>query len=321
LNFGDIGRMNDPPENDVYHQKHVYEHRPILYRYPNIFEKIQSVKEACELSKHTSGSAIDRVKDNIKEGDCPVCCCTLSDDNVIIVKCCGKILCADCGVKGTHITRTQNAIAGKCPNCRAFIAFTDLIFINTDGLNLDDILNCEVTDILNTDPVEEKKHGIPPRPQVNSCKYDVLRRIIAGDEIPDTTQSDVNIPGMLVGLTDLPEAPPNHRKVIVFSRYDESLNELEKKMTEEKVRYIRLGGTAAQIDTAVREFQDSYEGANILLINGERYASGLNLQTATDLVFTHKIIDISIESQIIGRIQRLGRVYKAHIHYILYNNE
>ena len=96
---------------------------------------------------------------------------------------------------------------------------------------------------------------------------------------------------------------------------------MEEKMKGLKIQYKRLGGTAAQIHEVATEFQDSYEGTNVLLINGEKYASGLNLQTATDLVFMHKIMDRNIESQIIGRIQRLGRKYKAHVHYILYDDE
>ena len=126
---------------------------------------------------------------------------------------------------------------------------------------------------------------------------------------------------MIEGIKELPEAPNEHRKTIIFSKFDESLNNIEKKMKEADINYKRLGGTSAQIHKIATEFQDSYDGVNVLLINGEKYASGLNLQSATDLVFMHKIMDRNIESQIIGRIQRLGRVYKAHVHYILYEDE
>ena len=105
--------LDDPDEGDTYHQKHVYKQRPIEYNYPDIKGKVVAVQEACEMSKTESGTAIERVKDNIKEGDCPVCCGDLNDDDAIIVRCCGKILCADCGVQGTNFVRygTQSKVS------------------------------------------------------------------------------------------------------------------------------------------------------------------------------------------------------------------
>ena len=152
-------------------------------------------------------------------------------------------------------------------------------------------------------------------------KLEVLKKIIDGTDLPNKQQKHVNIKGMIEGVKELPEAPKEHRKVIIFSKFNESLVSMSKWFVDQNIKYKRLGGTASQIHDIAVEFHDSYEGNNILLINGEKYASGLNLQSATDLVFMHKITDISIESQIIGRVQRLGRKYKAHIHYILYSDE
>jgi SNF2 family DNA or RNA helicase len=156
---------------------------------------------------------------------------------------------------------------------------------------------------------------------MDKTKFDILRKIILGENLPNKQKKNVTIKGMLEGIKELPEAPKEHRKTIIFSKFDESLNDMEKKIKENEIGYKRLGGTASQIHAVATEFQDSYDGVNVLLINGEKYASGLNLQSATDLVFMHKIMDRNIESQIIGRIQRLGRVYKAHVHYILYDDE
>lgn len=304
-------------EDDVYHQKHVYEQRPIKYKYPDIKGKVLSVKGACEISKTESGTAIERVKDNIKEGDCPVCCSDLNDDDAIIVRCCGKILCADCGIKGTNLTRYGNSIEGKCPNCRSRIGFTDLIFLE-EGFDLEDIIREE--QVKEEEVIPENANEIVEEKE-DKTKFDILRKIIQGENLPNKQQKNVVIKGMLEGIKELPEAPKEHRKTIIFSKFDESLNDMEKKMKEVGIEYKRLGGTAAQIHGIATEFQDSYDGVNVLLINGEKYASGLNLQSATDLVFMHKIMDRNIESQIIGRIQRLGRVYKAHVHYILYDDE
>jgi SNF2 family DNA or RNA helicase len=308
--------LDDPDEDDVYHQKHVYEKRPIKYKYPDIKGKVVAVLKACEVSKAESGKAIERVKDNIKEGDCPVCCCDLNDNDAIIVRCCGKILCADCGIQGTNLVRYGNSIEGKCPNCRAIIGFTDLIFLE-EGFDLEDI----VTEEKEEEPREITEDVKKIVEEKENTKFDILRKIILGENLPNKQEKNVTIKGMLEGIKELPEAPKKHRKTIIFSKFDESLNDMEKKIKENKISYKRLGGTSSQIHAVATEFQDSYDGVNVLIINGEKYASGLNLQSATDLVFMHKIMDRNIESQIIGRIQRLGRIYKAHVHYILYEDE
>lgn len=313
LDIPGFAYLNEPDDEDVYYQKHVYEKRPIEYKYPDIKGKVENVQHACIIDKEESGKAIERVKDNIKEGDCPVCCGDLNDDDAIIVKCCGKILCADCGIQGTNLARRDSSITGKCPNCRSLIGFTDLIFINGD-FDLDNILSQKCV------PGEDNKVEVTNEKK-DLTKFDILLKIINGEDLPNKIQKNVAIKGMLVGIKDLPEAPKEHRKVIIFSKFEESLNDIDKKMRGSGLRFKRLGGTAAQIHGIATEFQDSYEGINVLLINGEKYASGLNLQSATDLVFMHKIVDRNIESQIIGRIQRLGRTYKAHIHYILYDDE
>lgn len=306
--------LEEPEEEDFYHKKHVYQQRPIDYKYADIKGKVLSVQDDCLMSKAESGTAIERVKDNIKEGDCPVCCGELKDDDAIIVRCCGKILCADCGIQGTNLIRRGQCIEGKCPNCRARIGFDDLIFLE-EGFDLEDIIaeenvesnGCEIEHI--------------DEDNTNKTKFDILRKIILGENLPNKKKKNVIIKGMLEGIKELPDAPKEHSKTIIFSKFDESLNNIEEKMRDAGIVYKRLGGTASNIHAIATEFQDSYDGVNVLLINGEKYASGLNLQTATNLVFMHKIMDRNIESQIIGRIQRLGRVYKAHVHYILYDDE
>jgi SNF2 family DNA or RNA helicase len=226
------------------------------------------------------------------------------------VRCCGKILCAGCGIQGTKLTRYGKAVEGKCPNCRARIAFTDLIFIN-GNFDLDSII---------TDTPEYKQDiKRVENVKINNTKLSVLMNII--NNKPDARQKkNVVIAGMLEGINELPEAPVDKRKIIVFSKFEESLNSLETQLKTANVCFRRLGGTSAQIHATATEFQDT-NNIKVLLINGEKYASGLNLQSSTDLVFMHKIVDRNIEAQIIGRIQRLGRQYKAHIHYILYEDE
>jgi hypothetical protein len=320
LDIPGFNTLDDPDEEDVYHQKHVYNQRPIEYNYPGIKTKVLTVKEHCINRKKIAGVAIDRVKDNIKEGDCPICMNPLDGDDTIIMRKCGTIVCSDCGIQGSQLRRDGKTLTGKCPKCRRPIAFTDLIFMNADF----DLKS--ITDVGTTTLIEEKKEvkevkEVKEENDEELTKIQTLIRIIEGKRAIRHLKKKVGIRGMLAGNRELPDAPNNKRKVIIFSKFNESLNDMEKKMTEACIKFKRLGGTTDQIHAVACEFQDSHDGVNVLLINGEKYASGLNLQTATDLVFMHKIIDRNIEAQIIGRIQRLGRQYKAYVHYILYNEE
>ena len=55
-------------------------------------------------------------------------------------------------------------------------------------------------------------------------------------------------------------------------------------------------------------------------MNAQHYGSGLNLQMATDIVIYHEMVK-ELETQVIGRAQRLGRSEPLLVHYLLHENE
>jgi hypothetical protein len=56
------------------------------------------------------------------------------------------------------------------------------------------------------------------------------------------------------------------------------------------------------------------------MLNAQHYGSGLNLQMATDIIIYHEL-DIELETQVIGRAQRLGRTTQLNVYYLLNDNE
>lgn len=319
LDIGGFELLPVPTKDDIYYQKDVYKQRPIEYNYTSIKEKVTNVKNKCIALKHESGKAVDRVKDNIREGECPVCTENLEDSDAIIMRCCGKIMCASCGIRGSQLRRKDSSINGRCPYCRRYIALTDLIFLN-DGFDLYTIIE-ENEDMFENEETKEMMEDTVKKTKPPKTKIDALLRIINNEDLPNKVECNLNIPGMLIGTNELPEAPKEHQKTIIFSMFDESLDGIEKKLNDAGVNFKRLCGTAKKLHEISSEFHDSYDGVNVLLINGAKYSSGQNLQSATNLVFMHKIIDHNIEGQIVGRVQRAGRKYKAHIYYILYDDE
>jgi SNF2 family DNA or RNA helicase len=283
-------------------------------------------------AKEKDGAAISRVMDNIKEGMCQICCLPLEGIDTLIVRCCGLIVCDICSIKGNQLSvrwshkLKATTLLGSCANCKADIdPRKDLIYLNQD-FDIESILNArgdEVPDV--PEPVVEEKivpdeeKKVDPMDEIKNPKLKALLQICRG-EIPDDRKSfEVNIPHLLQGRTNKPLDKDTPPKVLVFANYNETLNTIEEFLVEWKVPFLRLAGSSTQIAETVKKF---HTYGTVLLINSQQHCAGLDLQhCSTDLVYYHKILDQNLESQVCGRIQRLGRKVNARIHYLLYKNE
>jgi hypothetical protein len=298
----------NPDEEDKYNKKDLLSFREVEYKYPGVNSIIDSTNEEYTNIKITSGLAIQRVKDNIKHGNCPVCAIDLQEaKDIIIVKCCSAVFCGNCGIKAQNRGHRNN---GVCGNCRTHISIKDMIYIG-DEINLDQIENEEFED--------EKEIKIETlKPSVIRTKYTAVIDIINGVNVPEANRVDMHIPNMMKGSLIANE--PKIRKVLIFSNYDETLDLVIKELQINKVHFWRLMGSMYDINKTANEFTQ-YNNTCALVINSTRHCSGLNLQAATDLIFMHYIIDPAIESQVVGRGHRLGRTSPLNIWYLQYKNE
>ena len=296
-------------KNDKYGKKDLLSFREIEYKYPGVNVIIDSTNEEYSSIKKTTGLAIQRVKDNIKHGNCPVCSLDLQEaKDIIIVKCCSAIFCGNCGIKAQNRGVRSN---GVCSNCRTHISIRDMIYIS-DEIDLNKIENEEFEDEKVIDVKTLKKsYGI-------RTKYNAIIDIINGDVVPEAKRVDMHIPNMMKGSTVVAE--PKTRKVLIFANYDETLDLVIKELKSAEIHFWHLMGSMYEINTIATEFTN-YNGTCALVINSTRHCSGLNLQTSTDLIFTHYITDPAIESQVVGRGHRLGRKTPLNIWYLQYKNE
>jgi SNF2 family DNA or RNA helicase len=99
----------------------------------------------------------------------------------------------------------------------------------------------------------------------------------------------------------------NH-KILVFSNSDESFNIITKKMKDLKHKHLK--GTSSHIANVINEFKTS--DLNLLFMNAKHFGAGLNIENATDIIFYHEM-DKDLETQIIGRAQRMGRIGQLNI--------
>lgn len=308
---------NPDPEDKYYTKTDLTEFRDIEYKYPGVNSLLKTCNTEYTDVKNQNGLAIQRVKDNIKHGICPVCRIDLTEcKEVIIVKCCNAVFCTKCGINAQQLndrySRLQN---GNCSNCRARLTIKDLIYIG-DEINIEDIEEDNIEDD------DEKDEELDPKTLKKSLekrnKYIALIDIINGEKPIEDVRVDLHIPNMMKGAMNLPEEKT--RKVLIFANYEETLKEITKILDEKKIHYWKLQGGINEIAETSFKFTE-YKGTCAMVINSSKHCAGLNLQTATDLVFAHRMIDQSIESQVAGRGHRLGRTSPLNIWYMLYDNE
>lgn len=303
--------MNDRAD-DKYGKKDLLQFREIEYKYPGVGKLLTDTEEEYNKIKETNGNAIERVKNNIKSGSCPVCHLDFEDsDEFVIVKCCNKIFCVRCGIDAQNL-RNRN-LTGRCSNCRSTLTIKDLIFIGSEI----DIQNISEENIEET--TEEKLVIAAKNTEEENVKtkYDAIIAIIKNIKM-DNQRIDMFIPNMMKGTLNLPEV--NVRKVLIFTNYDESIKNVTEELTKNSVLYWKLHGTSREIAETAAKFTECTENC-ALVINSAQHCSGLNLQTATDLIFLHVILDKAVESQVAGRGHRIGRKSPLNIWYLLYKNE
>jgi hypothetical protein len=302
----------NPDETDTYYGiERLNNFEDIKYKYPNISGILREAYLKYENIKNKAGLSIQRVKDNIKHGECPICIRSLATvDDYIIVKCCNNILCRQCGI-------SSQLVGGKisrCSNCRAQLTVKDLIFVG-ESLDLDKIVNEEFDD---SEPADDSSASSTESETEIDNKFDAVIAIIKKKKIKNDVRVELNLPNVIKGSCYLKEA--QNRKVLIFANYKESLTKMSEKLEKNGIKFWTLGGTAKEIFELSNNFTEC-ETECALLIKATEYCSGLNLQTATDLIFLHRMENVELECQVIGRGQRMGRNSPLNIWYMLFENE
>lgn len=298
---------------------------------PCVINIIDDINRDNNEDKITNGKAIQRVKDNLKDGDCPITCESLADSKgVIVLKCCGVAISHEAGE--LLFTNTKSYVTPTCPKCRANIDASMIIKIDR-SIDFNQILND------NFDLPEENHKDVSNKNDLDNIddmldkmeiseKLKCVIKIIQGkdDELATikSTRNDISIPHLLTGHVDLGDAPNNIKKILIYANYKETTDALENALNLAKIKYAKVLGTTSVIKNICAKYHLSNgddDAVNVLLISGPNFCAGLDLQNTTDLIFLHKIVDKNIELQIAGRGARYGRTNNFNIHYILYDNE
>lgn len=285
-----------------------------------LIEELDNMCETFLKKKEKSNIIINRVKDNIKEGICPVCNLTLKGGDVFINKCCGTVLDSICWKKTTHLYKCGGKILGKCPNCMNSInLLTDMIVIK-EKFNIDTILSSRGDEYIEGVDIKIDNTNLLEATLYNKNKKLInLLKIIRCDNPKNKKLIKSKIMNVLEGSVYIEPPKDLKRKFLIFTNYNESINLIDKFLTENLIKFSVLRGQYKTMTKIIHAFKTS--DINVLIINSEQNCAGLDLQFASDLIYFHRIIDQSVESQVGGRIQRIGRQYSANIHYLCFKNE
>ena len=111
-------------------------------------------------------------------------------------------------------------------------------------------------------------------------------------------------------------------KMLIFSDFSNSFNSITGILSKYNLKYAMIKGSGSTINKTVANFK-STQGADkidVLMLNADFCAAGINLENATDIVFYH-MMSTTKTTQIIGRGQRPGRTQALNVWKLCYENE
>ena len=339
---------NDEHTSKKYSKRDLTFFRPIKYNYPNIDNILEESKTRYSIIKEKIGYAIERVKDNINHGECAICFDNLEDSaDSVILTCCGVIMCSECFVPATKMTNKGDKILGKCSHCRQSINLTDIIYLDSKKTNIKSIFD-KLEDSNNLketkEEKEEEKEEKEKKEDEDNLQYSTSLKlddkpklkqmldIILSENISrkksktclKTAKINIKTTNLLKSNPNNVGVKPNYKKILIFADYDETIKYIHNLTSSDnnskKFQCWVLEGTYKNIYDKAVKFQN-YNDNCILIINSAKHCSGIELNTATDIIFAHHISDVSVRSQVIGRAQRIGRKYDLNVHFVLYKNE
>lgn len=283
-----------------------------------LFVALGELRCEAEKAKNNSKRVLERVRENLSGGECPVCCSELS--SVVITQCCHLVVCEVCLMKAFRMTREGSSmnIVGMCPQCRAKVDLKkDIIYINGEQ-TIKEIMQKKDIEIQLVEStkcvVRERPEDIPERNQKLKALYD----IIAGYPPENTKEIPYGFENVLFGMNNI--EPPENKKVLVFASFEETLDILTEFLGEYKLPFLRLSGDYKRKDLTIKKFKESQKSI-CMLANSNIDCSGIHLPETTDIVFFHNIFNEAVKNQIIGRAQRMGRKYNLNVWFLLYHGE
>jgi SNF2 family DNA or RNA helicase len=108
-------------------------------------------------------------------------------------------------------------------------------------------------------------------------------------------------------------------KIMIFSDFSSIFKKITPLCDALNIKYVQLdGGNIRSIENAVKAYK--FEDTQILFCDSTLFGCGMNFENTTHVIFTHTP-NPEMQSQIIGRAQRIGRESILQVYQLHYPNE
>lgn len=265
-------------------------------------------------------------------GSCAVCLGEF-DDSVteVALFACGHILCCECTllmIKGTDAKSRVSSI--RCPTCRVKCSVAEINFTRSAQSKIHDkgVSNeedreeaSESDEVENTgDSVLGKRKRPGGHNDVRTCKERKLSE--RRSTFYDPSAAVVGLIGskasaLVRTLRGIWQQHPQ-AKPIIFSEWNEVLILVSRALKMNDIPHRNGAQTTRAIEFArmITDFRFSQE-EEVLLLPLKKAGAGLNLTEATHVILMEPSMDVSMESQAVGRVHRIGQERDTFVHRIL----
>jgi len=295
-------------------------------------KQLEESTKSLEESKYKLELINNRLKEN---NCCPLCYNEFSINNQkVISPCCKNNICLTCTNNWFNNMKKTNCLYCNIEN----IKYEDYIIIkpNTDNICLicnkiynskDDkyYSNCCMKDLC-IHCLEEWYYKLLKKKCLFCLKEDILYEDFKNEKGHEETKLNINIGIKYIDKNKIEfleyfiqTKMYSNCKIIFCSKYIRIFNDIKILFEKYHIKYLELDdGNIESINESVKKY--TYGNINALLLNSNLFGCGLNLQCTTDILFLHRTEE-KLEKQIIGRAQRLGRLNKLNIWYLMHENE
>jgi SNF2 family DNA or RNA helicase len=289
-----------------------------------------------------TGKALQRVKDNLREGDCPITCEPLAECEIIIMKCCGCVM----SVEGAKMM-FEGAYKATCGNCRSPVT-RDTVEPVDPKITIEEIINedigipdltedavdatateTELDELDELDDLDELTELTEPaelyedaETDVDRARRETLERMedeglnkintviylaLGMDDMlaeKREERTDISIPNLLEGRYDKGEPNKMKLKVLVYNKYADFFKSLEPKLNALGIAYETLTGSVRATAEIKRRYHLNYDHPNAINV---LFIKGPKYCAGANLQNTHRLIFTHKEMERSTEEQMAGR--------------
>ena len=295
---------------------------------------LNSSKINLQHNQHKLELILSRLKDN---NCCPLCYEELKNKKKVISPCCQNNICFNCAENWFVNLKKNNCLYCNTDN----IKFEHFILIKNDIDS--DIIKCTICDLQIDDINKQLYSNCCQTISCIKCIKDWYLKLlkkeclfchnkeILFDDFKNKFDHETMLNNIKNGIKYINKSKlqfiehfimtKTHKnsKIIFCSQFTKIFNELIILLNKYKINFIELdNGNINDINQNI--FNYNYGNTHVLLLNSNLFGCGLNLQITTDILFLHKT-QHELQTQIIGRAQRPGRINKLSVWFIMHENE